>query len=514
MSITARHSTNSPATRRSLRTPAAAAASLDSASNAADLGRTRSCRSGTPMRALTRTSIAALTLLVLQFTGGPAQAHLTDPVHAEWTAGFVTSSEVRKVSPGDYFQTDTIIGKYQASVPFFGVKTAPRTYDFTFPPGFSLSTTSFGAGECAVDGTRVHCESGIDFIESTHEESLTIAGNAGELPDGLYQINMTSTISVQSLNAGEPPTTYTDTDSMAIEILHKLSADLATVAPSVMHTLQAGVPKELKLQVKNMGPDAAREVFFETTAHVGFGDTVSTNTSGCSSDDFGESVRCSWPILAPGESKTISVLLTPNVFPQRVDGEVFLDSSVNSYENDPDWNNNSWLISVPTRCTYYISPTAVVHSSAVISSSGCTFVGDGSTIGKKAVLGKGSAVYGTRIGDSAKLGAGAWHAGGRLDRVGSMGANSVLGAGTAFFGEVGDFAQIGSNVTADTASAWWVIAESRAVVGSDSRVQLEWYQSLRIFTGAIVPTNTTINEAYCLQNPTVCSVYTDSDAPL
>lgn len=468
------------------------------------------------MRAHTRTIIAALTLLVLQTSGGPAQAHLTDPVHAEWTAGFRTSSpETLRVSPGDFFQTDTIVGKYQASTPFFGIKIAPRTYDFTFPTGFSLEFTSysgpFGPGDCTVDGNKVHCESGIDFIESTHEDVLTIGGNAGELPDGLYQINMTSTISVQSLNAGEPPTTYTDTDFMPIEILHKRSADLAALAPTVQKPLHAGDPTNLKLQVKNTGPDAARAVFYSADAS-GPRDTISTTTPACSSE--GGRISCSWPILAPGESKTVAITLTPEVFPQRVDGEVHMSGGISSYENDPDWNNNSWLLTAPTRCTYYISPTAVVHPSAVISSSGCTFVGDGSIIGKKVVLDKGSAVYGTRVGDSAKLGAGAWHGGGRLERAGSMGANSVLGAGTAFFGNLGDFAQIGSNVIADTASAWWVTVETRAVVGSESRVQLEWYQSLRIFAGATVPTNTTINEAYCQQNPSVCSVYRDPDAPL
>ncbi|WP_454698247.1 hypothetical protein [Arthrobacter humicola] len=294
------------------------------------------------MRPITRATLAAMTILAAQFITGPAQAHLTDPPHDEWIAGFQHAEGTGVYRPGALFQTETISGRYQAAQPFDGVKDAHRTYDITFPAGFTLDVTDYPQGSCAITNTTVHCESGIGGITATWDETLIVNGTTGQIPDGLYQIGMTSTVTSPSTNAGEPPTAYTDTDTMPIEIRAPRTVDLATTGPNPNPPISAGVPTKYNLHVRNQGATTARDVTF--SASVARYGSITTNTSGCESVGA-RRITCIWPTLAAGASKTIEVIITPDL--PRVD--LHVNGFVTSYENDSKPDNDSWEVTIRTK---------------------------------------------------------------------------------------------------------------------------------------------------------------------
>ena len=243
------------------------------------------------------------------FIAAPAQAHLTDPPHGDWMAGFGTNETTPLYAPGTSFQPNPFVGAYRASEPFAGTRQAPRTYAFTFPVGFTITYTNYftnqGPGDCIVNANTVHCESGNDAITSTSDDVITLAGTTGQVPDGTYQITSTGTITVNSPTPGEAPKTYTDTTPHSSAIRAQRTTDLATTGPSSTPPISAGVPTRMNLHVRNMGPATARDVAFFARPSGG---TISTTTSGCTFDR--RRVSCQWPTLAPGETKTIEVLLT------------------------------------------------------------------------------------------------------------------------------------------------------------------------------------------------------------
>ncbi|MCY1210865.1 hypothetical protein D9M72_225630 [compost metagenome] len=296
------------------------------------------------MRTPARLIAAALTLLAAQSIAAPAQAHLTDPPHGEWMAGFGISEAIPVYAPGTSFQTNPYVGSYNASEPFTGTREAPRTYDFTFPAGFTITYTNYftsqGPGDCTVTGTTVHCESGNDTITSTNDDVITLAGTTGQVPDGTYQITSTGTLTVNSPTTGEAPKTYTDTGSTYLEIRAQRTTDLSTTGPSPTPPVSAGVATKINVHVRNNGPATARDVFFSARPQLA---TISTSTSGCSTSS--RSTTCQWATLAPGEMKTIEVLITPD----QPKDQMILRGTVRSFENDPKPDNDSWQVAIKTK---------------------------------------------------------------------------------------------------------------------------------------------------------------------
>jgi hypothetical protein len=76
-------------------------------------------------------------------------------------------------------------------------------------------------------------------------------------------------------------------------------------------------------------------------------------------------------------------------------------------------------------------------------------------------------------------------------------------------GEIGEHGTVGDHVQAGGDTAWWVVVERYATIGSRARIHQPpvALKSVKIFAHAKVPDATVIDEAYCQQHPTICTFY-------
>jgi hypothetical protein len=446
-----------------------------------------------------------------------AHAHITEPPHSPWMVRFTNGAQ--KLAPNEQVQLPAYSQFTPPSpLPPPGREFFDRIYDMEFPDGFTVTYAYLGSGDCTIQLNTAHCEASSALMAGQGDTPFFNA-DAGSL-EGAYQATLRTTAFFNG-------SAYTDSDTVTINLVARRTADLAwTVTPGGA-VIEAGKPTTLNYVLTNNGSAEAREVV------VGFGSIRAhirsiSPTDACLADDFFGAL-CVWGTLAAGESKTIALTVYAAPEPQVEAGSFFLYATATSYENDPDISNNN-VSSAPfqTHCAFFIDPSATVDTSAKIAAKGCTvvdqnavvkahatlekgaYVGQNAVVKPHATLEKGAYVGAESvIGEFARLASGSVFEGQREPLRGGIGAHGSIGTESTFIGEIGAHGTVGDQVQAGSSSAFWVIVEPYATIGSRSSIRLSesWEpRVVRILAQASVPEGTVVDEAYCQRNPKICTI--------
>lgn len=206
--------------------------------------------------------------------------------------------------------------------------------------------------------------------------------------------------------------------------------------------------------------------------------------------------------MPSGSTHTVSVTFDTIPREQQVNGIVVAETTLRSYEIDPDPGNNGHKTFTSTFCSSWVESSSTVHPEAKVATSGCTYIGDSSVIGAKATIGQGVYVSGADVGTQASIGQGSSL--GTFGLRSKMGPKSSIGTSSYIQGEIGESAKIGDRV----AGPLGLVVEAKATVGSGTSFEFSQpgTRGVRILSGAKVPANTVITEQYCLSHPKVCAV--------
>jgi hypothetical protein len=449
--------------------------------------------------------LAALLLLVLT-SPLPAQAHFTDPQHSLWTVQLHVNAPV--IGPGEAAPF-TVVSRFNidpSQLPS-GFAFFNRTYSFVLPQGFQITDASIGSGTCTIQVNTAQCQAG--FALGPGEGDMVSFGATTPLQEGDYQATVTTSATIGG-------TTYTDTDSQTQAVVARRPVDLAWIqTPGPSTVLEAGELQTLTYGLTNRGPSPARQVTTIIDADAGSGPfgplkAVAASKPSCFPilPTTADRAECTFETVAVGETVTVTLTVLMIPFPQQEDTTGQFQAEARAYDQETNPADNNVAEDILFHCSSYIAPSASVDPTAQITDAGCTYVGVGAVIGAHAKLGKGAWVTDRSVvGDHAELDALAVLWGRSLQSI--IEPYGVIGKSSQVVGEVGTHAKIGTDVQAGVAEAYWVIVEPRATVGSRSRISLPrpWEQSVRIFEGAAVPSGTVIDETYCQQRPTICTIY-------